>query len=512
MYISHVNIVDWPIAVTTMDDVTTAGVVLWRQKQQLFATIAVKSTFTLVSGARMTVRAPLPIERTERAASQAGGIEPGDLAPCLLQPEIWVRGHAWYPPAEGAPSVRVRLVMARDSNAIVRKSVEIPVEPGPPPFVHALAPLSRTWPVRSRLLGNFPAELIDRSPLELPDVFDWEYFQAALPDQRFAALRGDEWIRLEGIHPTMYRFDTRLPSAWCVAELFGPIGPLCFGAPVQMGLDSIQIDADHGYCALVFRGHIPVPPHVPLDDLQFVAALGLPDKTVPKLEPRTRKSTLPAPPLPPGHSPSLGDTMVLDPAMWQALAPEPPLPMDDGPSRFPSSIPPSAVPNSAFGHGLARTTLPLAETTLETGAHRDVMPFHHEGSLDRTVSFPNEFAAHEPSAVTKPPSSALRSHSYGQTTPLDAVAFPTAAHEDVLPFHAASSVSVTTSTTIAEEKQSASLEQASNALAPQVKPMHDVDSPVFVAPPSDDATPRTLGECFLTAMEEAPEVADTGAK
>lgn len=504
---SNVSLKDWPIAVTTVDDFTTAGVRLWRQKQQLFATIAVKSTFTLVPGARMTLRAPLPIEPTERAATQAGGIEPGDLAPCLVQPEIWVRGHAWYPPAEGAPSVRVRLVMARDANPIVRKSVEIPIEPGAPPFVHALAPLSRTWPVRSRLLGNFPVELLDRSPLELPDAFDWNYFQAALPDQRFGPLRGDEWIRLEGIHPSIYRFDTRLPSAWCAAALFGPIEPFRVGAFVQMGLDSIQIDADHGFCALVFRGHVLLPTHVPFDELQFVTALGLPDKPMPKLEPRTRKSTPPAPP-PPGHSPSLGDTMALDPAMLQALAPEPPLHPDDGPSRFPSSIPPSAPPSSTSHRASAGKTFLLDETMLGAAAHREVMPFHHEGSLSQTVAFSSEVAAHEPLSVARSPSSAPRSHSSGQTMQLDAATLPVAAHEDVLPFHGPSSVPVATPAASAEEVHPAASERAPNAFA---EPSRNVEAPAPIAPASEQATPRTLGEFFLTAMEEATEATNTGS-
>jgi len=232
----------------------------------------------------MSLRAPLAIEPAERSLAQGTGFQPGDLAPCLLQPEIWVRGHAWYPAADGAPSVRVRLAVARGPTLILRKNVEIPVQNDPfvPPFLHALAPLSRTWPVRSRLLGSFDWTDLDRSPAKLPDHFDWAFFQASAADQRVDALQGDEWIRLEAIHSSIYKFDTQLPSATCAVMMSGSHGSEPQNLPMR--LDTVQIDVDAGVCALVFRGHTPLPVDGCLGKMRFVAGLGLPGRSMPRLD------------------------------------------------------------------------------------------------------------------------------------------------------------------------------------------------------------------------------------
>lgn len=470
------NSTDWPIAITAMDDFLTAGVRLWQHQQQLFATVAVKTTFTLVPGERMKHRAPLPIERVERPVGQAGGIEPGDLAPCLVQPEIWVRGHAWFPPAAGAPSVRVRLMIARDDRLILRKGVEIPIEGNAPPFVHALAPLSETWPVRTRLLGPTALFAIEGAPLAIPDVFDWSYFQAAPADQRLDSLRGDEWIRLEGIHPTIYRFDTRLPSAWSAVSLFGPEQPYSRGAPLQMNLDSIQIDADHGWCALVFRGHVAVPAGIRLDELQFVAGLGLPGKPIPTLTPPrppvphislaatavfdTHDMPMPhgsMPPtvvldvhdLPATHT-SGTETAVLDTARLQAAAAHAPLPFDDHPSRFPSSIPPSAPPpSSARRRDPLMETMQLDASAISAALHRQPLPFHRE-------------------SPESPPA-----------TPDAAPIQPTPVPEKL-------------------------------ADSPATPPIQSVAAPEPVAPAAPNP-PQTLGESFLAAMKDAaPAEAPSG--
>lgn len=254
------------------------------------------------------------------------GIEPGDLAPCVAQPEIWIRGHAWHPPAEGAPSVRVRLAVARGAELVMRKSVEIATqhEPFVAPYLHALAPLSRKWPVRTRLLGVFNWENLERSPIAIPDVFDWAYFQAAPVDQQMGALRGDEWIRLEAIHSTIHKFDTQLPAASCAIMLFGQVDPFRQGVALRSRLDTVQIDADHGTCSLVFRGHTPIPASIALEELQFVAGLGLPDRSIPKLEPR----------MPERCSASMNETFAINASILDSVVKPRALPFHDGMSSL----------------------------------------------------------------------------------------------------------------------------------------------------------------------------------
>ncbi len=355
----------------------------------------------------MTLRSPLAIERIERSLPQAAGIEPGDLAPCLVQPEIWVRGHAWYPPAPGAPSMRVRFVVARDGTALLRKTVEIPIQQDSfvPPHLHALAPLARTWPVRARLLGAFDWTNLDRSPIELPDTFDWSYFQAAPTDQRLEPLRGDEWLRLESMHATMLKFDTQLPSASCAVMMFGKMDPFRLGVPLRIGLDTLQIDVDHGLCALVFRGHLPLPTNVALEDLQFVAALGLSDRPLPKLEPRWTPQAPVAGPV--QSPPSVAETFVFDEARLQAFAAKEPLPFHAASSRFPSSmLPPKPASSAPHPHGSSGDTFMLDESTLRAHADEDALPFH-ESAVQR-VEQEKALPFRESSSVSRSPSANLQ--------------------------------------------------------------------------------------------------------
>lgn len=480
---------DWPIAAFAAHDVVTVGTRLWRQRQQLFATVVVKSTFLLVPGGTMTPRAPLPIESAEHSMGSAGGIEPGDLAPYLMQPEIWVRGHAWYPPAQGATSVRARLLVARDNNPIVRKSVELPIESVVPPFLHALAPLSESWPIRTRLLGNGPPIFLDKSPLELPDAFDWNYFQVASADQRSSLLRGDEWIRLEGIHPTLQRFDTRLPSAWSAAALFGPIESLRSGAAVQVRLDTVQIDADHGWCALLFRGHVPVPAHVPLSELQFVAGLALPDQPMPKLEPHALAGSVLSTSHPTQQLPSFGDTMVLDVEQLPPLPHEVLRPTDHGLSRFPSSIPPSAPPSSIPPHA----TLPPDETNVRTAAPSS-LPFRPSSS-EPTISLP-VVPQDEPAPT---PANATPEHGSKTTTlQFDEIKQQDVVQQTVLPFHAPLPESTSQPAELASVHQS-DVPSALPFSAPQTA-VAEREAPTVAA---DAPQPQTLGEFFLAAMEES---------
>lgn len=295
----------------------------------------------------MVFRDPLPIEIDERFAAPGAGIEtPGDLAPCLVQPEIWVRGHAFHPPAPGARSLRVRLALARDATLLISKNVTIPVPDGPfiPPFIHAFAPLSRTWPIRARLLGGLDPAPIERSPADLPNSFDWSYFQAAPQDQRVGPLRGDEWLRLEGIHREIEKFDTRLPSAWGAVVMFGQTEPFRQGQRVRVGLDTIEIHSDLGTCSLVFRGYVPLPPGESLESIQIAAGIGLPDRPPPKLEPlgvaaRTvqRPSSMPPPPSSRDHA---AETMRLDQAMLARIAQQKVMPFESDPPSRPISQPP----------------------------------------------------------------------------------------------------------------------------------------------------------------------------
>src|SRR5262249_47275777 len=145
-------------------------------------------------------------------------------------------GHAYAPPERPARVSTVRLAVVGDAGALLDKRLLVedtapfermpivyeraaagldlqdnPVasggepnilDPARPDHPAGLGPISRIWPVRRRLLGDTPRRLLELPIAEIPDGFDWSYFQAAPPDQRIPLLRGDEWIVLEGLHPT----------------------------------------------------------------------------------------------------------------------------------------------------------------------------------------------------------------------------------------------------------------------------------------------------------------------
>lgn len=373
---------NWPIDIFTANDDIAAGLCIWRQRKQVFVTVAVKATFTLVPGAAMTLRAPLPIEPAERPISRGVGIEPGDLAPCLVKPEIWVRGHAWHPPAEGAPSVRVRLAVARGPDLLLRKNVEIPIRQDPfvAPYLHALAPLSRHWPVRTRLLGVFDWTHLAGNPMDLPDSFDWTYFQAAPADQQLGPLRGDEWIRLEGMHSTIQKFDTQLPSATCLIKMFGRHDSFRQGVVVRSGLDTVQIDVDQGLCSLLFRGYAPLLSDISFEGLQFVAGIGLPDRPMPELHPRWGDE--PEAQLPPViEDPAILVTSFVDASIVSAmLAPMAGLPFRAGDSALAM---PSEAPGPREEHSTAGQTFLFDAGLLDTLAPGKSLPFHESSSESR---------------------------------------------------------------------------------------------------------------------------------
>jgi hypothetical protein len=150
-----------------------------------------------------------------------------------------------------------------------------PRAPGKPA---GFGPIPPEWPDRARLLGATDRRVLDAPILDIPDVFDWSYFQVAPPDQQIDALRGDEWIVLDGLHPTLPRVQTRLPGLAAVArvDLLAPGDP-SGGEILVLSPDTLAIQGDRQSCEVVFRGSFVVPggaPSFPL--LHIVAGLDLP--------------------------------------------------------------------------------------------------------------------------------------------------------------------------------------------------------------------------------------------
>lgn len=117
------------------------------------------------------------------------------------------------------------------------------------------APISATWPSRTttlgRLAGTFSSYKWDTRPI--PDGLDFAYFQAAPPDQQIAAIRPNERIILENLHPDHPRLVTSLPELQPKVVAERGTGER---ENVTLSADTLRIDTDRGVCVVVWRGTV----------------------------------------------------------------------------------------------------------------------------------------------------------------------------------------------------------------------------------------------------------------
>ncbi len=119
-------------------------------------------------------------------------------------------------------------------------------------------PLAESWLIRRERLGERAQSWGDSGPLESPLVdgdFDALFFQAAPLDQQVDALRADEPIVLENLHPDHPRLVTSLPGVQPRAFVDLP-----GREPLALALvaDTLWIDTARGICTLTWRGQIAI--------------------------------------------------------------------------------------------------------------------------------------------------------------------------------------------------------------------------------------------------------------
>jgi len=148
------------------------------------------------------------------------------------------------------------------------------------------------------------------------------------------------------------------------------VDPFRQGVPVRSGLDTVQIDADHGTCSLVFRGHTPIPANIALKDLQLAAGLGLPDRPLPKLEPRK----------PHRRSPSVNETFALDPLILQSFIEPKALPFQEGSSLLATA---QNSPEPAQDKGDVGQTFVPDERFLQALGQQQALPFHNGSPIPK---------------------------------------------------------------------------------------------------------------------------------
>ena len=120
-----------------------------------------------------------------------------------------------------------------------------------------LGPIAPAWPLRSQKLGRHAATWSsdDWSRRPLPQDIDASYFNAAPRDQQAHALRDDERIVLDNLHPEHAHLVTHLPGYHPSAFVERPgKSP----SSVSMRPDLLWIDTDRSLCTLTWRGQIPL--------------------------------------------------------------------------------------------------------------------------------------------------------------------------------------------------------------------------------------------------------------
>ncbi len=118
-------------------------------------------------------------------------------------------------------------------------------------------PIAAGWTLRREILrqhaDTFDEAMLDRVPLA--DDLDPLYFQAAPPDQQVDALRDDEPITLENLHPEHPVFTTQLSGTRPRVFLDrGAAAP----TDVTMSPDTLWIDTARAICTVTWRAQVPL--------------------------------------------------------------------------------------------------------------------------------------------------------------------------------------------------------------------------------------------------------------
>ena len=286
-------------------------------------TVVVKATFGMARDGDARLIAPLAVVTEDRAHGGVGSLaEASEVAPYLPSAGVLLTGHACS--QHPVPALTARLAVFRE-RPLIDKSLHVfgdrasagangqpftqmpltyerayggagvldnpigvgaatasralpnlldPVNPHKPA---GFGPLARRWGTRLRLLGSRVPEGIDGPNAKIPEGFDWRYFHAAPADQQCEFLQGDEWIVLDGMHPTLSRLQTRLPSVSAKALwLAAGATSLADGQPVKLVADTLLIDADQQRCSLIWRGHVALEHLDALAGSQFFTGVEMP--------------------------------------------------------------------------------------------------------------------------------------------------------------------------------------------------------------------------------------------
>jgi hypothetical protein len=130
-------------------------------------------------------------------------------------------------------------------------------EPLPPA---GFGPIGRTWQPRLALAGTYDERWQNERAPELPEDFDYRFFNAAPPDQQLEGfLHGDESLWVENLHPELSRLTVRLPGVRIRAffeaapDLGDDRGVVSGLRELRLRLDTAWLDMEALRLVLVWR-------------------------------------------------------------------------------------------------------------------------------------------------------------------------------------------------------------------------------------------------------------------
>ncbi|MFO0759238.1 MAG: DUF2169 domain-containing protein [Byssovorax sp.] len=277
---------------------------LFREGASLKIAVIVKAAFSLVDPVMVPAEAPEPfrpldVHYLNRPLGHV--IAASDRVPRKDLVDVTLVGPARAPNGEAVPEMRARLVVLQGSRAI-DKAVQVlgnraDKDAAPAPFVSmpitwerayggatpvnpigcsgydddqpnivdpqnpfrpvGFGPISAAWPLRNKRLGALTRAFLDAPIVDIPEGFDWGYFQSAPTDQQLAELDPEAIVVLEGFHEGKPRLEISLPNAQAKGAIYG-LDPAAPDAPRELAFraDTLHLDTDRWLATITFRASI----------------------------------------------------------------------------------------------------------------------------------------------------------------------------------------------------------------------------------------------------------------
>ena len=284
-----------------------ATTLTWRRDAKTWAlTVICKATFDLTPGEMRLSQAQDPLHEQDRRWEEEPARSlhsPTDLVPFKARADVMLVGHAYAPNGKSVRSLLARLVVGGVDKSIAVLGDRAAAGREPAPFAimalryeraagglgHAnpagiaasearlpnlepairagregsskgddgaplagFGPIAPDWPQRRGRLDGGATAWVAADPLDDADPL---FFNAAPADQQLAALRDDQPLLLENLHPDHARLSTRLPGLRPQVFVERP-----HAAPheLEMHADALWIDTDRGRCTVTWRAHFPL--------------------------------------------------------------------------------------------------------------------------------------------------------------------------------------------------------------------------------------------------------------